>query len=301
MLFNSPIQYNTPIFRPPSEAQSILIQVTIGCSNNMCTYCDMYRSKKYRVREISEIKDEIINLKNYFEQAGITPRRFFLCDGDALGAPFNILKETLLQLNASFPGLERVGIYATAQNMLDRSPEELKTLVQLKCSIAYLGLESGADEVLHRIVKRNTQADMIEGSLKLIQSGFKLSVIAMLGIGGRELSGKHVKETINVISKISPHYFSFLTTMAIEGTPYFRQVTKGTIQELTAKEMFVEMRDILNGIKPNRDIIFRANHVSNQYPLGGILPQDQERLINTLDQWIEQTPEGVYPPKPSTM
>ena len=296
-----PLKYNEPVFRPPSEGKSVLIQVTIGCSNNMCTYCDMYRSKKFEVKDWSILKEEILALKQYFNDIGYSPKRFFLCDGDALAAPTNLLVEVLDELNKSFPSLERVGIYATAQNMIDKSMEELKTLREKKLSILYLGLESGDDKVLRSIVKKNTQEDMLNGSKKVIEAGMKLSIIAMLGIGGKKYSDQHIRETAKVISEISPHYFSFLTTMAIPGTPFYKQVERGTVEELTSKEMLSEMHDILKSIKPNREITFRANHVSNQYPLGGVLPQDQNSLIRTVATWMEQTPEGVYPPKPPTM
>ncbi len=296
-----PIQYEEPVFRPPSEGKSYLIQVTIGCSNNMCTYCDMYRSKKYRERSFLEIEKDLMNSKAYFDKIGIYPSRLFLCDGDALGASQDLLVKTLKLINKLFPELERVGIYATAQNMLDKTEEQLKELVSLKLNIAYLGLESGNDKILHMIVKKNTQKDMIEGSQKLIEAGFKLSVIAMLGIGGKELSKQHIQDTAYVVSKISPHYFSFLTTIAIPGTPYFKMVERGRIDPLTCKELFFEMKEILNGIKPSRRILFRANHVSNQFPLGGSLPEDTDMIKRTLDDWMKNTPEGVYPPIPPSM
>lgn len=296
-----PINYIEPIFRPPSEAQSFLIQVTIGCSNNVCTYCDMYRSKKYRERKFEEIEKELIDSKEYFTKMGHSPRRIFLCDGDALGASMDLLVPVLELINELYPNLNRIGIYATAQNMLDKSEADLRKLVSLKLSMAYLGLESGNDKILHMIAKRNTQDDMITGSLKLISSGFKLSVIAMLGIGGEKYSAEHVKDTAKVINSISPQFFSFLTTMAIPGTPYHRMVERGSISPLTSKKLLEEMRDIIKDINPTRKIIFRANHVSNQYPLAGILPRDNPRIITSLNEWIKDTPGGTYPPMPASM
>lgn len=296
-----PINYQQPIYRPPSEAKSFLVQVTIGCSNNMCTYCDMYRSKSYRERPFEEIEKELVAAKKYFEQIGYMPKRIFLCDGDALGAPQELLVKVLKKLNELFPHLDRVGIYATAQNMLDKSKEELQELVSLKLNMAYLGLESGNDKILHMIVKKNTQADMITGSQKLIGAGFKLSVIAMLGIGGKKLTKEHIEDTAKVINAISPHYFSFLTTIAIPGTPYHKMVERKLIEPLTCKELFVEMKSILDKLKPARDILFRANHVSNQFPLGGTVPRDTPIISNTLSQWIASTPENTYPPIPHSM
>ncbi len=296
-----PINYKEPVFRPPSEGRSFLIQVTLGCSNNMCTYCDMYRSKSYSERSFSEIELELNQAKVYFDEIGYTPERIFLCDGDALGASMELLEKTLKCINQLFPNLDRVGIYGTAQNMLDKSIDELKTLQQLKLKMVYLGLESGDDKVLHMIVKKNTQEDMINGSLKLKAAKIKLSVIAMLGIGGEKYSNQHVIETAKVINKIAPEYFSFLTTMAIPGTPYFKMVERGLIKELTSKKMFMEMRSIIDLINPKEDILFRANHVSNQFPLGGTIPKDKKEILKTLDSWIKETKEGEYPPKPSVM
>lgn len=296
-----PISYQEPIFRPPSEGNSFLIQVTIGCSNNHCTYCDMYRSKKYTERSFSEIEKELNESKKYFTAHGYEPKRIFLCDGDALGASTDLLVSTLKLINKLYPNLDRVGIYATAQNMLDKSEEELKLLASLKLNMAYLGLESGSDKVLHMIAKGNNRDDMVKGSLKLRKSGFKLSIIAMLGIGGERFSNEHIEDTGSIISEISPKYFSFLTTMAIPGTPFYKMVERGTIKELTSKRMFEEMKEIILKIKPSSDILFRANHVSNQFPLGGRLPLDTEKITKTLSDWIRETPENVYPPKPSSM
>lgn len=296
-----PLNYEEPVFRPPSEAKSFLIQVTIGCSNNLCTYCDMYRSKKYRERPFAEIKAELLKAKTYFKKTNFFPRKVFLCDGDALGASMELLVSVLELINELFPNLERVGVYATAQNMLDKTEEDLKKLASLKLTMAYLGLESGNDKILHMIVKRNSRSDMLNGAKKLIHSGLQLSVIAMLGIGGEKYTKQHVDDTASIISDISPHYFSFLTTMAIPGTPYHRMVERGTIRPLTSKALMLEMRDILKAITPSRKILFRANHVSNQFPLGGALPQDKKELVKKVHKWMVGTPDGEYPPMPSSM
>lgn len=298
---NFPIKYQEPIFRPPSEGRSFLVQVTIGCSNNLCTYCDMYRSKKYKERDFKDISQELRDARDYFRNIGHMPKRIFLCDGDALGASQDLLVQTLKLINELFPNIERIGIYATAQNMLDKSSDELKELVQLKLNMAYLGLESGSDKILKLIVKGNNRADMIEGSLKLKAAGFKLSVIAMLGLGGSKFTQENIKETSSIISTIAPEYFSFLTTIAIPGTPYHRMASRPSFEATTTKELLGEMKSILEGIHPETDIIFRANHVSNQYPLGGVIPRDTPTLVSILKEWISATKEGEYPPIPSSM
>lgn len=258
--------------------------------------------KKYSVRDISSIHREIEQANEYFKTIGYSPKKIFLCDGDALGAPMETLVSVLNKINETFTDIERVGVYATAQNMLDKSSSELRELSDMKLNMAYLGLESGNDKVLHMVIKGNTQSEMIEGSLKVKESGFKLSTISMLGLGGRKHSKDHVIDTAKVISETSPEYFSFLTTMAIPGTPYYKMTQRNSFEQLTTKELLCEMRDILHLVKPlKNEILFRANHVSNQYPIGGRLPIDTHNIINVLNSWINQTAEGVYPPMPSSM
>lgn len=302
MFYEPPINYEPPVFRPPSEWRSLLIQVTIGCSNNKCTYCDMYRSKQYRVRPISEITAEIESAATYYKKVGQMPEKIFLCDGDALGAPMDILVPVLEKINEQFPNLKRVGIYATAENMLEKSEEELRKLKELKLNIAYLGLESGDDKILHMIVKGNTAAEMKEASLKIKKVGWKLSTIVMLGVGGKKYSKQHIENTAKIIGETSPHYFSFLTTFAVPGTPYHKMVERGLIEPLTSKELFFEMKEILGQANfQSNDVIFRANHVSNMLPLSGTLPFDQKGLVEAIESWWQQTPEGVYPKAPAQM
>ena len=297
-MFNFPISYEEPVFRPPSEWRSLLLQVTIGCSNNKCTYCDMYRSKTYRVRKLEEIKKDIWKCKH----AGLNPQKIFLCDGDALGAPMDILIPVLQELRTSFPDNRRVGVYATAENILNKSEEELKLLHELGLDIAYLGLESGDDKILHMIVKGNTASEMEEASLKIKSCGFKLSTIAMLGVGGKKYTNQHIEGTAQIISKTCPEFFSFLTTFSVPGTPYHTMIERGLIQPLTSKELFSEMHDILKIAKFELNpVIFRANHVSNQNPLGGTLPKDQDIIVQQIKAWIDQTPEGIFPTRPHTM
>ena len=172
-MYNFPISYEPPVYRPPSEGRSLLIQVTIGCSNNKCTYCDMYRSKTYRERRIEEVEEDIRKCA----ASGLYPDKIFFCDGDALGASFELLEKSLLAVQKYFPDCRRVGVYATAENILGKSDDELKRLRELGLGIAYLGLETGDEKILHMIVKGNTANEMIEASLKLKRAQIKLSTI----------------------------------------------------------------------------------------------------------------------------
>ncbi len=297
-MYNFPISYEPPVYRPPSEGRSLLIQVTIGCSNNKCTYCDMYRSKTYRERRIEEVEEDIRKCA----ASGLYPDKIFFCDGDALGASFELLEKSLLAVQKYFPDCRRVGVYATAENILGKSDDELKRLRELGLGIAYLGLETGDEKILHMIVKGNTANEMIEASLKLKRAQIKLSTIAMLGVGGQDLSAQHIEGTAKVLSATCPEFFSFLTTFSVPGTPYHKMEERGLIKPLTSKMLLTEMREILSRSSFTLNpVVFRANHVSNQHPLGGVLPRDLKSIIETLDNWIAHTPEGQFPPRPQQM
>ena len=258
----------------------------------------MYRSKVYRERSIDDIKSDIEKcaLQN------LQPEKVFLCDGDALGASQELLVRTLECIKEKLPSVKRVGIYATAENMLEKSVEELTALKNLGLKIAYLGLESGDDKILHMIVKGNTAQEMVDASLKIKNAGIKLSTIVMLGVGGRKHSENHIKNTALLLSQTAPHFLSFLTTFAVEGTPYHTMQERGLIEPLTSLELLTEMKGIIAGSDFSlNEVLFRANHVSNAQPLGGLLPRDKEILLSTIDLWMTGTPKGQYPTRPESM
>lgn len=262
----------------------------------------MYRDKTYRVRSISEIEDDLRQASNYYHRLGLRPEKIFLCDGDALGAPMELLENTLDLIHELFPDVRRIGVYATAENILLKTENELKRLSERRLSIAYLGLESGDDKVLHKIVKGNTAQDMLEASLKIKRCGFQLSTIVMLGVGGVEHSEDHVRQTASILGQTSPHFLSFLTTFAIEKTPYYTMVNRGLITPLSTKQLLTEFYSIIEQSQFNHNnVIFRANHVSNAIPIGGILPKDTQKILHTLREWMDRTPESEYPVKPSSM
>jgi len=288
-----PIQYHEPVYRPPSEGRSILLQVTIGCSHNLCTYCDMYRSKKYTVRNIEDVEDDLIKLSKFYNSSSIIPEKIFFCDGDALAAPFDYLMKCLELTFKYFPFIKRIGTYATAMNILEKSDNELKQLSQAGMGIAYLGMESGSDSVLKKIVKGNNAEDMVKASLKIKKAGFKLSTIVMIGVGGEELSDDHITGTARILSQCAPEYLSFLVTSPVVGTPMARMIERKIMTLPTEKQMLFEMKEILRLMDDElmNNIVFRANHVSNQIPLAGILPQDKNSLVKKLEYWFTQMPE----------
>lgn len=256
----------------------------------------MYQTKKFQVRPVEEIVAEIDLVKSQLGPQMWPSAKVFLCDGDALGAPMETLVPVLEHFKQAFPEIRRFGIYATAENILKKSEQDLKKLAGLGLNMAYLGMESGSDEVLDLVIKGNNSAEMLQAGLKIKNCGWKLSVIAMLGLGGTKLSQLHCQKTAEVINQMVPQFFSFLSTVPIPKTAYGRAVEKGEIQPLTSKELLTEMRTILTSINPTTgNIIFRANHVSNMFPLGGNLPRDRARILQQLDEWIAQCPEGVYP------
>ena len=296
MFSNFPLSYVEPIYRPPAEAQSLLIQLTIGCSHNSCSFCAMYRNKRFRVRSFAEIADDLQKAAAYARGFDTAPRRIFLCDGDALAAPQDLLIRVLDRIAELLPSVTRIGIYASARNILSKSEAELTALAAKKLKIAYIGAESGSDQVLSLINKGNTAAEIESACLKIKQAGWKLSQIFMLGVGGMHLSSAHCEGSARLASATAPNYLSFLTTVAVPGTPYSALIERQQLEPLSIRDLLKEMHAIIGAIQPaTGNIIFRANHVSNLFPLEGTLPRDQQRLLAQLDGWIRECPPGVYP------
>ena len=292
-----PLQYDPPVFRPPSEGRSLLLQVTLGCSHNACTYCMMYRTKTFQVRERRDLFAEIDGVAELCQRHGRGPEKVFLCDGDALAAPFELLRDVTEKIRRDLPTVRRLGIYATVDNVLQKSPEELQALARAGLNIA------GCDKVLKKVVKGNDAAASVRAASILHDAGWKISTIIMLGIGGREDSASHCQETARILSAIRPAWFSFLTTNVLPGSPLAKRQKRGVFTPLTIRELLAEMRAILAGLTfPDDDaVVFRANHVSNQYPIGGTLPADQGQLVRVLDDWVARCPEGTYPDNDPSM
>ncbi len=285
------MRYRGTIIRPPSEADSYLLQVTFGCSHNRCTFCGTYRDKPFQVRPVQEVLEDVAMAGRRFPDT----RRVFLCDGNALVLSTGLLVETLDALNAAFPLLRRVGTYANARDILAKTDADLTELHARRLEILYLGLESGSDEVLRRVDKRATAAEMIEAVRKATRAGIRVSVIALLGLGGTELSEEHAEQTARVVNAMDPHYLSMLTLMLVPGTELHRQWQAGTFQLPNAEGMLLELRRTLLHLDGLSRCVFRTNHASNYLPLAGTLSRDRQRLVDLLDEALSQGPSVLRP------
>jgi Radical SAM superfamily len=271
------LNYDEPLFRPPSEARSLIFQVTIGCSRNSCAFCGMYRGKKFRVKPVPEVFAEIDSIP-----ARLRPQvdRVFLADGDALVYPFAGLTDILDRLAAAFPNLNRIGSYASPASLIGKSPAELRTLREKKVRILYFGLESGDDATLAAVDKGFSAVVMAREALKAREAGMKLSVTAILGLAGRGRSLEHARATADWVNLVNPEYFSLLTLFHRHNDAFVR-----TLDQCTRGELLREARELVLHLQPRKTIL-RSNHVSNFLNLAGSYPKDRERLIAEVDAAI---------------
>ena len=285
------MRYKGMVIRPPSEANSYILQVTYGCSHNRCTFCGTYTDKPFQVRPIQEVLEDIALAQSRFPDT----RCVFLADGNALVLHSESLSRILDALASGFPRLRRVGIYASARDILGKTDAELAALRRQKVTIVYLGLESGSDEVLRRVHKGITAAEMVEAVQRLKRAGMRASVIALLGLGGTELSVQHAEETGRVVSAMDPEYFSMLTVMLIPGTELHRQWRQGTFELPQPEDLLRELRQVIAHCDGLSRCVFRTNHASNYLPLAGTLSRDKAELLATIDESLAQGQSALRP------
>lgn len=272
------MRYVGRIFRPPSEADAYILQATIGCSWNHCTYCDMYRDKEFAVRPLEE---SLADLDAVAEAAGDRVEKVFVADGDALVMPMDHWLPILERCRARFPNLRRVSCYAMARNVRDKTDAELRALREAGLTTLYIGPESGDDVTLKRIAKGDTFAGHVEAARRAHAAGMKLSVIALLGIAP-ERPEAHAEATARLVTAMDPEYFAALTVTVVPGTPLAKLRQKGEFEVPAVPELLRELRTIVDGARPT-DALFRTNHASNYLPLGGRLPRDRARIVATID------------------
>lgn len=270
-----------PVIRPPAEADSFLLQVTLGCSADSCSFCGAYKSKTFRVKDRKEITADI----HWYARRYQDTRRIFLMDGDALVLANSKLVPILEELDQAFPRLTRISSYANGCNITRKSDQELAELYKHKLSLIYMGLESGSQGVLDWCGKSSSVEEMIEAVQRAAGAQIKSSVIVLLGLGGKKYSKEHVKGTIVALNRMQPKYLSFLTLMVIPGTPLAEEVRKGEFEELNSMELLKESYEIIKGIDLKKTI-FRSNHASNYLALEGTLPKDKIMLLNILESAI---------------
>ena len=277
------MRYEGQIYRPPSEAHSYILQATIGCSWNHCVYCDMYRAKTFRVRALEET---LTDLRLAAEANGGGIDKLFVADGDALVLDLDHWRSILRNASAQFPRLERVSCYATARNILEKTPDELRELRELGLSLLYIGPESGDDPTLKRIAKGATHAEHVEAAHKAHAAGMQISVIVLLGIAGVERSHEHASETARLVTEMDPEFFAALTTSVVPNTPLVKLRSKGLWELPSVSRMLEELRTIVDQARP-RDALFRTNHASNYLPLGGRLPRDRAKIVAAIDAALD--------------
>ncbi len=275
--------YEQVIVRPPSEANSLLLPVTIGCSHNKCTFCGTYTDIKFRIRPLEDIKRDIDRAaKNY----SWSLRRVFLENGDALIAPQRLLVKVLKYLKEKFPNLERIGSYTTPQAALIKSVDELKELHKLGLKIAYLGVETGDEELLKKINKGATYDQIVEAGRKIKQAGITLSVTVILGLGGPEGSQKHALGTAKILTDIDPDFAGALTVMLVPGTPLHQDWEAGRFKLITPFQSLAELKMIIENAEFT-DCFFTANHASNYLPIKARLPQQKAAMLKLIDEVLE--------------
>ena len=276
------MKYEGSIIRPPSEAVSLLLQVTVGCSHNKCTFCGAYKSKRFRIKTFEEIEEDVLEAKRYrgrFE-------RVFLCDGDALIMPQERLKRILESINLHLPWVTRIGTYANAKSILKKTPEDLRELKDLGLGIIYLGVETGNEELLKTIEKGVGPEKMVAAGRRVKESGIELSVTVLLGIGGRDNSNAHAIDTAKVLSEIDPDYVGALTVMLVPGTPLHERF-KNEQFELPDTFGFLQELGIIIAHSKFTNCFFTSNHASNYLSVRARMPEEKERTLEIIQNIIK--------------
>lgn len=277
------MRYFGKVYRPPSEANSLIVQVTLGCSNSTCTFCSAYLEKDFTVRDIEEVKEDFNMAREAYKNK---VEKIFLADGDALVLHNNYLVPLLKHIRELFPEEPRVAIYASAANIMRKTVEELKELKELGLGIAYLGLESGSEKILKMVKKNIAVDDMISACHRLREAGITSSITMISGLGGKALWQEHALESAKVLSKMDPDYLSLLTLMVVDETELYQQVQRGEIELLDPQETAVETKLFLENIEVT-NCIFRSNHASNYLMLKGTLPFDKDKLLYQVNAAID--------------
>ena len=285
------LNYDAPLYRPPSEAKSLIFQVTLGCSFNECSFCDMYRSKEYSERSWEEVKGEIDMMSKMLPDT----TKIFLADGDALNLDTEYMIQIVKYVYEKFPNLERVSCYAMPMNLLKKTPEELDAMKKAGLNMLYLGIETGSDILLKKVTKGATAKTIIKSCKKAKDAGFTLSCMVILGIGGSKYSSENARETAKVISAVKPDYVGALTLYLENGIKdeFLTKFDEEFIR-ISDSEAIDELEELVTKINVNDKVVFRANHGSNAYNIAGTFPEDKQAMLDKIT-WMKEHPEVVRP------
>ena len=285
------LNYDYPLYRPPSEGKSLIFQVTLGCSFNKCSYCNMYRTKEYQERPWEEIKMEIDIAARHMPET----RRIFLADGDALNLSTQRLVQILDYIRAKFANLERISCYAMPKNILEKSSEDLRKLYDAGLGMFYIGIETGSDIILKKITKGATSQTIIKSCQKAKDAGYTISCMVILGLGGKNYSKQHIEDTAKILSIASPHYVGALTLHLEDGIrDEFLTKFKEPFLPIDDTDALDELETLVSRMEPATPVVFRANHGSNAYPIGGTFPQEKENMLEKIS-YLRQHPELCRP------
>ncbi|MCF8235292.1 MAG: radical SAM protein [Bacteroidales bacterium] len=282
-MFYHPISYDEPLFRPPSEAYSFILQLTLGCSWNRCAFCEMYTTKQFKVRPVEEIREDIRKMEPYADQI----RKVFLADGNALVLSTPKLSAILDELNNSFPKINRISAYAIAKDLKNKTVDELKNLREKGLQLLYVGIESGDDEVLEAVNKGETFESQKEALLKAKAAGMRLSVMILNGLGGKNMSEQHAVSSARLCNEIQPEFLSTLVLSYPHGQGHFKKRFRGEFEPLDMYGLIKEMKIFIQNLELGHTV-FRSDHASNYLVLRGNLNRDKEELLQRIDQALDQ-------------
>ncbi|MCK9420482.1 MAG: radical SAM protein [Nitrospirae bacterium] len=285
-------EYEGVVIRPPSEADSLILQYTIGCSHNQCIFCPAYKQKRFRIRSLTQMEQDIRSCLPAYADT----RRIFLADGDALVAPVPDLLALFSLLHTSFPRLQRIGMYANTKNILGKSIEELRQLREAGLGILYLGIESGDDELLTWMKKGATSAEMADAGQRVKDAGIKLSVTVLLGIGGTDRSVEHARLTGKLLSAIDPDYVGALTTMIVKGTPLYVLQEQAGFRLPSAFAILAELAEMISHTEMTRGLFF-ANHASNYLPVRVRMPAERDKAVHMIRTFVREGDTGLLKPE----
>jgi hypothetical protein len=284
------LTYVQPVFRPPSEAQSLILQVTLGCSHNKCTFCVSFKKKPYRIKTQQELSDMIDDAVLEYPN----PRKIFLADADAMSIPTELMLWTLQRLKAKFPRVQRISAYACPQNLLEKTPEELLLIRQTGLNMLYLGVESGSDTVLADVRKGVTADEMIAAGQRAVAAGYILSAMLISGLGGVENWEDHATGSARVVSAIQPHYLGLLSLTLRRASLIMKRIDAGELTCLTPWEVLRETRMFITHLELNQ-CTFRVTHVSNYFTLAGVMNRDKAQFLAQIDTWLKNPQVQAMP------